>query len=318
MSNSDTPIKVLLRHDPKPIAAWLLDMQESTIDDVKELNVDLPTGALRIDTLLQVIFTDGCQTLLHIEIQGRRSEQPMAKRMLNYMSAIVQNDIDISDGSLCSVIIYVGKGAGRNDTGEYVVDCPLVGHTISWKYRVIRLWEIKAETLLEMDKPAFLSLIGQTYMKAPEEIIPNVIQKILEKVQDVEEQKNIFSLLISLIEDKEISKMAGKILEKTNIELLDTPFLRSVLEKGIVEGKEIGRTEGTLSAVKNDLLDLISLRFDVSLRKYRQFESQVEDIRDVHSLKSLFKEAAVAQNFDTLINMLKDVVNPSQVNPALG
>ena len=30
----------------------------------------------------------------------------------------------ISDRLLCSVVIYVGKGAGKNDDGEYTIDNP--------------------------------------------------------------------------------------------------------------------------------------------------------------------------------------------------
>ena len=124
-----------------------------------------------------MFFKDGSQTLLHIEIQGRRNEHPMNRRMLNYNNAIVQNELDISDGLLCSVVIYVGKGAGKNDNGEHTIDCPLGGKTLMWRYRVIRLWEIKAETLLEMDKPSLLALVGQTHIDNPRELLPKVIRE---------------------------------------------------------------------------------------------------------------------------------------------
>ena len=105
MSNTDTPIKVLLRNNPIPLAAWLLDMQESVINDVCELIIDLLAG---VDTVLQVDIKGGSQSLLHIEIQGRCSEYPMA--LLN--NTIVQKKRNVYKRSwFCSKLRFADKYA---------------------------------------------------------------------------------------------------------------------------------------------------------------------------------------------------------------
>ena len=165
MNTTDTPIKVLLDEFAQPYAAWLLDMPEANIQSVQPLTIDLARKeALRADSLLQVFLADGRQTLLHIEIQGKSSNRPMQWRMLDYVNAIVQRKNKEGQVSLCSVVIYVGEGAGKNDAGKYEIDCLFGNKTLTWSYRVIHLWNISAESLLETGIPAIIALIGQTRM----------------------------------------------------------------------------------------------------------------------------------------------------------
>jgi hypothetical protein len=88
----------------------------------------------------------------------------MQWRMLDYVNAIVQRKNKEGQVSLCSVVIYVGEGAGKNDTGKYEIDCLFGNKTLLWSYRVIHLWDISAESLLETGIPAIIALIGQTRM----------------------------------------------------------------------------------------------------------------------------------------------------------
>ena len=89
MSITDTPIKVLMREFPHPCAAWLLNRSETTIQSVQELNFNMfPKKYQRPDSLWQVTFADGLQTLLHIEIQGKSSNRAMQWHMLDYINVI--------------------------------------------------------------------------------------------------------------------------------------------------------------------------------------------------------------------------------------
>ncbi len=79
---------------------------------------------------------------------------------------------------LYSVVFYVGKGAGRHDTGKYQIKNPAGGLSLSWEYKVIRLWETKARKLLALGKQALLGLIGQTEITEPEELLPEVVAQV--------------------------------------------------------------------------------------------------------------------------------------------
>lgn len=95
-------------------AAWLLG---GPVRRVRPLNIDFPSSPVQSDLLFEVIDDLGNLIFLHIELQGRRSPEPMPLRMLDYLSRIVRREVGLSgdeNGSrLVSVVIYVGEGAGR-------------------------------------------------------------------------------------------------------------------------------------------------------------------------------------------------------------
>ncbi len=106
---------------------------------------------------------DGREVLLHIEFQGPRSREPMPWRMLTYMPRLVRT----YRRPLCSVVLYVGRGAGVRDSGSHQVEGVDGTPALTWRYHPIRLWEMPAEELLRLDRPALLALVGQTQIQAP-------------------------------------------------------------------------------------------------------------------------------------------------------
>ena len=306
MSTTDTPIKVLLREFPQPCAAWLLNTTEANIHYVQELNIDLPPKEpLRADSLLQVTLADGSLTLLHIEIQGKSSNRPMHWRMLDYINLIAQNQLQNSQNNLCSVVIYVGEGAGKADNGEYAIDCPLGNKTLTWSYRVIHLWEMPAEFFLETGVPALIALIGQTRMEHPRETIIKAINSIQTQVQDKEKQAQLYSIFSSLQQNEEAIKMVEQYLNEMEVDIFDTPLLRRVrgegrnegYEKAIAEGKELWEADGEERSLRNALLDVIALRFNTPINNYRQLETYLNQINDAKLLRTLHQKAILADDF---------------------
>src|SRR5215470_5210102 len=98
------------------------------------------------------------RVVLQLEFQGRRSHPPMPWRMLEYISRLVGT----YRLELLSVVFYVGRGAGADDTGHHQVQSPTGAVTLTWQYEVIRLWQMPAEALLTLGRPALLALVGQT------------------------------------------------------------------------------------------------------------------------------------------------------------
>lgn len=172
MPETDNPLKVLVRDFASDFAAWLLNVEPGIVQSVRALNIELPAGAVRSDTVFYVTLTDGRDVLLHIEFQGERSERPMPWRMVDYLGKIAERELDyryrrLADVPLCAAVLYVGDGAGVHDTGEYQIACPTDGLTLAWRYRVIRLWQMRAEELLALGRPALLTLLGQTRIADP-------------------------------------------------------------------------------------------------------------------------------------------------------
>ena len=249
-----SPVKTLLRSYSRQTASWLLKVAESRIYSVEELSPEIHTQAVRADLLLKVEFDDGKLTLLHIEIQGKYSDVSMELRELGYTYHIAKREQLTTGDSFCSVVIYVGNGAGAKDNGEYLLSCPLGSETLRLHYHVIRLWEIEAETLLALDNAALLALIGQTKMNNPGELIPQVVKKIQALVPKGKDQAQLLSLFAVLAEGKEINEMIEAVLEKLDVDWLNTPFAQRILaigkEEGKVEGKEEGKEEGLLEGLE--------------------------------------------------------------------
>jgi predicted transposase YdaD len=289
-------LKQLVSSFSDDFAAWLL---EATVQEVFPLNIELPATAKTVDQVFQVALANGRQLLLHIEFQGQRSPQPMKWRMLEYMDRLAQaHHLD-----LCSVVFYVGRGAGAQDEGEHQVNCADGQPSLWWRYRVIRLWQMKAEELLALGRPALLGLIGQTEMAAPGELLPQVVERIKTTTPDPERQSRLLTALVALVDDKEIITMLEQLIEEEEL-LLDTPFLRRIrnqgreegreegLTAGLAKGREEGREEGEkigfVTALWRTILEALVLRFDPPASLYKQVEAELTKLTNEADLERLF------------------------------
>jgi len=286
MPQTDTPLKLLLREFAPDFAAWLLDVSEAEVHRVQPLNIELPVGAVRSDTVFRVTLADGRVTLLHVEFQGRRSESPMPLRMLDYISRLAQRE----SGYLCSAVLYVGDGAGANDEGTHEIDCPNGAPTLAWCYRVIRLWQMQADDLLALGRPALLALIGQTRIEEPERVLPQVMDTI-GQTSDEEKRIRLLAALTSLMRDEEVLEMAEQMIRAIDRDLmLDTPFLRRIRERERAEGRTEGRTEGRIEGraegqiegqieeLTEAILEVLTARLDISMRTYRRLERRLSTV----------------------------------------
>ena len=79
MPPTDNPLKLLITSFADAFAQWLLGSRPRL---VRPLNVDLPAAPRQSDLLFEVIQADGQVVLLHIELQGRRSDRPMPWRRI--------------------------------------------------------------------------------------------------------------------------------------------------------------------------------------------------------------------------------------------
>jgi predicted transposase YdaD len=322
VADTDSPLKVLVRDFAPDFAAWLLGMDPAAIVAVHPENIELPAGRIWSDTILHVTLSNGQTPVLHIEFQGPRSERPMQWRMLDYMSRLAQQ----GSSPLCSAVIYVGDGAGIHDSGEYQVACPDGSLALAWRYRVIRLWQMAAEELLALRRPALVPLLGQTRIAQPEQVLPVAVAAI-GQVADYGQRVRLFDAFASLMRDEEVLTMAERLIEAMDEGLLmDTPFLRRSREKGLAqgltqgltqglaqgltqglaqglaqgraegraEGLAEGRVAGRLEELKKIILDVLAARLQLTVSQYRGIENAVEALADETRLRSLLRTAILA------------------------
>jgi predicted transposase YdaD len=310
MADTDSPLKQLFSAFITDFAAWLL---QADVHAAYPLTIELPAETLAADQIFHVTLADGHVLVLHIEFQGRTSHQPMEWRLLEYMTRLAHTHrLD-----LWSVVLYVGRGAGAGDTGHYQVNGPDGTPTLAWRYGVVRLWQMHAEELLAVGRPALLALVGQTQMESPETVLPDVVAR-LRNVPDPERRGRLLAALTALIPEEAMIAMVERLIDREEL-LLDTPFLRRIREEGRQEGREegrqearaagyaegraaglhtglaeghtVGRVEGILAARRHSILDVLVVRFDPPSSVYQQIERQIETLTDEAHLAQLLAAA---------------------------
>jgi hypothetical protein len=184
------------------------------------------------------------------------------------------------------VVIYVGKGAGLGDTGYYEVRGAGDGVTLQWRYHALHLWQMEAEAFFELENPAFLALIGQTRLSAPDIAISQAVGRI-QQIANLEERTKILTALVSLLQTREVITMVEKIIENSEELLLDTPYLQRMRSIGREEGVQIGREEGRVLGLREAILDGIIQRFDPAASQYRQASQILDQITQYDTLQQL-------------------------------
>jgi predicted transposase YdaD len=346
MSETDNPLKMLISEFAQDFAAWLLN---TPVQAVRPLNAEFPARPLRGDLLFEVLNRQGEKHLLHVELQGRRSHQPMPFRELEYMSQTAIREIPLPLGSgaprLHSVVFYVGEGAGREDDGRYTIHGLVDEVSLHWQYQVIRLWEISADSLLQLEQPALAALVGLTRLQQPQEELPRALRAI-RSVPDAIERQRLLTALVTLLPTEEVTQMIEKLLEESETLLLDTPYLRRIRELGREEGlqtgvqigreegmqigreegvqtgvqigreegMQIGREEGVQTGVqigreeglRQAILEGVVRKFDPPTTDYRQLMQHLEQIHQPDALQQILLALLDAPEMATMLRLAEE------------
>ena len=278
---TDHPLKQLVTTFIAEFAAWWL---QAEVQSVTSRSIELPADAeaLKSDQVFHVTLVDGRTVILHIEFQGRRSHKPMPWRMLEYL---VRLAILYRAHLIHSVVVYVGQGAGRTDTGQYEVQRPDGTPALAWNYQVLRLWEMHAEDLLALQRPALLALIGQTRINDATRVIPQVLAQFRTE-GDTERQQRLLTALVALIEDEELLTMVEQLLEEDEV-LLDTPFMRRIRLKAEEKGRTEGHTEGAVTALCQAIRTILNARFSLTETDQDELQARLTRLTDTEALQHL-------------------------------
>ena len=291
MASTDSPLKRLVSTFITDFAAWLLKTQ---VREARPLNIELPGETLAVDQVFRVVLADGRQVILHIEFQGRRSHPPMPWRMLEYISRLART----YRLELLSVVFYVGRGAGADDTGHHQVQSPTGSVTLLWQYEVIRLWQMPAEDLLALGSPALLALVGQTQVAQPEVVFPAVVARLRQE-PDRERQHQLLTALLALITEEEWIHMVERALELEDELMAESPFLRRIQERA--------RTAGSLTAWQRAILETLAVRFTFPEAVRDSVEQRLATITDEAQLATLHTVAVQSAQLADFLASLEGI-----------
>lgn len=246
--------------------------------------------------MFHVTLADGRETLLHIEFQGRSSRRPMRWRVLEYMARLAVT----YRLPLLSVVIYLGQGVGEQDTCQYQVDSPHGTVSLAWQYEVIRLWQMPAEALLALQRPALLPLVGQTYLAQPEVVLTEVVARRQREV-DGERRQQMLTGLLALLAEEEWTSMVERLLEEEWL-IDESPYLQRILAQGRAQGREAG----AITARQRDILTVLEARFTLSDTVRQQVEQRLASATDEPILLGLLTSAAQSVTLAAFLNATTD------------
>jgi predicted transposase YdaD len=272
----DGVMKRLVRGYAKHFARWLTE--EAVF--VRALDIELKNQHLFADALLEVLL-HGKPALLHIEFQVY-DDPEMEMRLLEYNVLASRQYRHLP---VYSYVIYLRK-AGK------IAESPLVrtfpdGEVIHrFFFRVIKLWEIPAEALLQTGWIGVLPLVTLTDGGKQ----PEVVREMIDRLASVEE----YDLLA-------ISEVVGGLVFRKGPELewfkrrfnmfqdilRESPIYQEIVEQGLEKGKIQGQREM--------LLDLVQMRFPELLTLAKQ---QTDGITDPGVLPSLNHKLFAAQTVE--------------------
>ncbi len=305
MAETDNPLKLLVDDFPLEFATWLL---KRDIIAAEPLKTELVSEPITADHISQVTLADGRTALLHIEFQGRSSDPPMPRRMLDYTARIARDSVG-SPVRVCSVVMYVGQGAGASDTGDYVLEClDDADLTLHWRHRVLRLWQMPAKELLQAGHPALAAMIGQTRITEPEAVLSEAVRQI-RTVPDGKQRGLLAGVLLALIEPEDLSTMVEKMVAQDNL-LVDSPFLRRIRSESREEGERQGELKGVLNTLRQNIVQSLATRFSLTETAQESIAARLAGISEQEQLNALFITALQVDSPDAFEASLPDEAAP--------
>ena len=168
---TDHPLKRLVALAPEDFAAWLLGQD---VHHVTLRQGELTAEPIDADLVMDVTLWNDQALILHLEFQGPGSHRPMPLRVLDDQTrfALTAREVPVH-----SVVISLA-GAGATDTGVHQLLDATGQPRVRWQYTVIRLWQLPAEALVALQRPALLALVGQTRIDQPAQVIPQVLAQM--------------------------------------------------------------------------------------------------------------------------------------------
>ena len=296
----DNPFKQWSEGYIEDITAWLLD---KNVRSVTSRNVEIPQTTKAMDNVFEVVLEDGMHFLLHLEFQGRSTKIPMRFRMLMYLGYIVSSH----RLPVYSVVIYTGDRTGARDLGIH--EAPSLGDipSVVWRYRVVHLWDVDTDDLLERSPLSLVPIIGQTQLSQPKEQLARAIERIRTEAED---PYDMYQLMALFVAEKEILQMVTQLFAHDE-RMLDFIENSALLKQMREEGREEGEEIGILKNLRHNIGQIALVRFHIDTFTHQVLTQQLQAIDSESSLHQLFDSALKTHSFEDFRHLLEAILQSS-------
>ncbi len=310
MGDLDHKMKTIVSEAPQDFVTWLI----GNANYKAEYSPRFASRDVESDILL-LIELNGEQCLLHIEFQKRRHFK-MAYRLWEYNTLATQK----YGFPVYSIVIYLQKDNGLARS-PYTVEWPLGEIIHSFQFKVITMWNIRAEELFGLGLKGLLPLIPLTEGGNKRESVKRVIHELAPEGEEPDRELlslayGFASLALEDERDKDWLRRTFRMLKDI---LKDTWAFQELMQEGREvgrqEGREVGRQEGrqegqeaafqqALEAEKQTLLFYIRTRFP-ALTPFAEQQSML--LKTPDAMQALMRNIILSQNEEEVHLHLSEV-----------
>jgi len=148
---TDRPLKALFERQGQSLLPFIGEHRAGVRVTAVE-SVNLPVSERRIDSVLR-LERDGLVWYRHLEFQAER-DPDMPRRCFEYNSRLILH----YDAAVLTTVLYLFPGADRDVPDAFRL---YVGDWLAyeWRFDVVRLWEIDAQSALQSGEAGPLALV---------------------------------------------------------------------------------------------------------------------------------------------------------------
>ncbi len=251
----DTTMKDLIEAAP---AEWVAALGQP-IDPAKVAAIEADVSVVTADADKVIRVDDGVPWILHLEFQSSH-ETSLARRLLRY-NALLQHRHGCS---VASVVYLLRKAANASDiTGELAVATP-IGPAWTFRYTVIRVWEVPVETWLT----GGLRLLPLAPLSSVSKgDVPAVIDRMKRRL-DVEApevvKRHLWAMTELLMGLRFDADYIERLLEGIG-HMEESTIYQMILERGKKVGHTSGVVEGSVREARQMLLYIGTKKFGVAM-----------------------------------------------------
>jgi len=284
----DSFTKRLIGMRPEQYARWL--MPNATL--ISTLDIELKAQHFFADALIKVLLCDQ-PALMHVELQTYE-DPTMGKRMLEY-NILAEHQYELPT---CSFVIHLRKR--RVDKAPYVRRFVDGGITHRFHFRVVKLWEVTAQSIVDLGWDGLLPLLPLT--KGGKR--PEMVQIMIDRLAGENGDKDLLALA-EMLGGLAFTKESEKVWFKRRFAMFQDIMKDSWVYQEIVqESEERGLAKG-LQAQRRVIVNIVRNRFP----ELEELASQhVAYMNDLDALSLLTVSVASAPDVDALRKLLNDSI----------
>ena len=321
----DSFTKLLIGARPEQYVRWL--MPGATL--ISTLDIELKARHFFADALLKVILCDQ-PALVHIELQTYE-DPTLGGRMLEY-NILAEHQYELPT---CSFVIHLRKR--RIDSAPYTRRFVDGGITHQFHFRTVKLWEVPAQTIVDLGWEGLLPLLPLTKGGKRPEMVQVMVDRLVEygdkdllalaemlgglaftKESEKVWFKRRFAMFQDIMKDSWVyQEMRQEFLEEGLTKGREEGLTKGLakgreegLTKGLIKGREEGLTKGLIEGREEALREQRQVIVETIQERFPALETiarqKVASTADMHTLNLLLVNIASTQEVEVVRKLLNE------------